>query len=64
MLEMSIEAHDNGESFCTRKRKGYCCELKMSEGSPYIAQLLGACNSDDVPKALVNKINKIIGKEK
>lgn len=46
------------------KRKGYCCELKMSEGSPYIAQLLGSCNSDDVPKALVDKINKIIGKEK
>lgn len=46
------------------KRRGYCCELKMNEGSPYIAQLLGACNSDDVPKALVDKINKIIGKEK
>ena len=46
------------------KRKGYCCELKMSEGSPYIAQLLGSCNSDDVPKNLVDKINKIIGKEK
>lgn len=46
------------------KRKGYCCELKMNEGSPYIAQLLGACNSDDVPKALVDKITKVIGKEK
>ena len=46
------------------RRKGYCCELKMSEGLPYIAQLLGSCNSDDVPKALVDKINKIIGKEK
>lgn len=46
------------------KRKGYCCELKMSEGLPYIAQLLGACNSDDVPKALIDKITKIIGKEK
>lgn len=45
------------------KRKGYCCELKMSEGSPYIAQLLGACNSDDVPKALIDKITKIIRKE-
>ena len=42
------------------KRKGYCCELKMSEGSPYIAQLLGSCNSDDVPKALTDKITKII----
>lgn len=46
------------------KRKGYCCELKMSEGSPYIAQLLGSCNSDDVPKGLVDKITKVIGKEK
>jgi hypothetical protein len=42
------------------KRKGYCCELKMSEGLPYIAQLLGACNSSDVPKNLVDKITKII----
>lgn len=42
------------------KRKGYCCELKMSEGLPYIAQLLGACNNDDVPKNLVDKITKII----
>lgn len=42
------------------KRKGYCCELKMNEGSPYIAQLLGACNSDDVPKSLVDKITKTI----
>lgn len=57
----------NGSSFIFHvdyKRRGYCCELKMNEGSPYIAQLLGACNSDDVPKALVDKINKIIGKEK
>lgn len=46
------------------KRKGYCCELKMNEDSPYIAQLLGACNSDDVPKGLVDKITKVIGKEK
>lgn len=46
------------------RRRGYCCELKMNEGLPYIAQLLGSCNSDDVPKALVDKINKIIGKEK
>ena len=46
------------------RRKGYCCELKMSEGSPYIAQLLGSCNSDDVPKNLVDKITKVIGKEK
>ena len=46
------------------KRKGYCCELKMSEGSPYIAQLLGACNSDNVPKALVDKITNVIRKEK
>lgn len=42
------------------KRKGYCCELKMNESSPYIAQLLGSCNSDDVPKNLVDKITKII----
>lgn len=46
------------------KRKGYCCELKMSEGSPYIAQLLGSCNSDDVPKSLADKITKTIRKEK
>lgn len=46
------------------KRKGYCCELKMNKDSPYIAQLLGACNSDDVPKGLVDKITKVIGKEK
>ena len=46
------------------KRRGYCCELKMSEGLPYIAQLLGSCNSDDVPKALIDKITKVIGKEK
>lgn len=45
------------------KRKGYCCELKMNEGSPYIAQLLGSCNSDDVPRSLVDKITKVIGKE-
>lgn len=45
------------------KRKGYCCELKMSEGLPYIAQLLGACNNDDAPKALVDKITKIIREE-
>lgn len=31
-----------------------------SEGLPYIAQLLGACNSSDVPKNLVDKITKII----
>ena len=57
----------SGNSFIfhvSYKRKGYCCELKMNEGSPYIASLLGSCNSDDVPKALVNKINKTIGKEK
>ena len=36
----------------------------MSEGSPYIAQLLGSCNSDDVPKNLIDKINKIIRKGK
>ena len=57
----------NGNSFIFHvdyRRRGYCCELKMSDGSPYIAQLLGACNSDDAPKALVDKINKIIGKEK
>lgn len=46
------------------KRKGYCCELKMNEGSPYIAQLLGSCNSDNVPKALVDKITNVIRKEK
>jgi hypothetical protein len=44
------------------KRKGYCCELKMSEGSPYIAQLLGSCNSDNVPKNLADKITKVIRK--
>ena len=44
------------------KRKGYCCELKMNEGLPYIAQLLGSCNSDDVPKNLTDKITKIIGR--
>lgn len=57
----------NGNSFIFHvdyKRKGYCCELKMNEGSPYIAQLLGSCNSDDVPKSLVDKIIKIIRKEK
>lgn len=57
----------NGSSFIFHvdyRRKRYCCELKMNEDSPYIAQLLGACNSDDVPKVLVDKINKIIGKEK
>lgn len=57
----------NGSSFIFHvdyKRKGYCCELKMNEDSPYIAQLLGACNSDDVPKGLVDKITKVIGKEK
>lgn len=32
----------------------------MNEGLPYIAQLLGSCNSDDVPKNLVDKITKII----
>lgn len=42
------------------KRRGYCCELKINEGSPYIAQPLGACNSDDVPKNLVDKITKTI----
>ena len=46
------------------KRKGYCCELKMNEGLPYIAQLLGSCNSDNVPKALVDKITNVIRKEK
>lgn len=53
----------NGNSFIFHvdyRRKGYCCELKMGEGSPYIAQLLGACNSDDVPKNLVDKITKVI----
>ena len=57
----------NGSSFIFHvdyKRKGYCCELKMNEDSPYIAQLLGACNSDDVPKGLVDKITKVTGKEK
>ena len=44
------------------KRKGYCCELKMNEGLPYIAQLLGSCNSDDVPKDLEDKITKVIGR--
>ena len=44
------------------KRKGYCCELQMNEGLPYIAQLLGSCNSDDVPKNLTDKITKIIRK--
>lgn len=53
----------NGNSFIFHvdyKRRGYCCELKMNEGLPYIAQLLGACNSDDVPKNLVDKIIKTI----
>lgn len=45
------------------KRKGYCCELQVNEGLPYIAQLLGSCNSDDVPKSLSDKITKIIRKE-
>lgn len=57
----------NGSSFIFHvdyKRRGYCCELKMNEGSPYIAQLLGVCNSDDVPKNLVDKVTKIIRKEK
>lgn len=44
--------------------KGALSPYDIDEGSPYIAQLLGSCNSDDVPKALVDKINKIIGKEK
>ena len=35
----------------------------MNEGLPYIAQLLGACNTDDVPKSLVNKITKVIERE-
>lgn len=39
-------------------------EGKHMRSLPYIAQLLGACNSDDVPKALIDKITKIIGKEK
>lgn len=45
------------------KRKGYCCELQMNEGLPYIAQLLGSCNSIDVPQSLTDKITKIIRKE-
>lgn len=45
------------------KRKGYCCELRMSEGLPYIAQLLGSCNSIDVPQSLTDKITKIVRKE-
>lgn len=44
------------------KRKGYCCELQMSEGLPYIAQLLGSCNSIDVPQSLTDKITKVIRK--
>lgn len=44
------------------KRKGYCCELQMNEGLPYIAQLLGACNSIDVPQSLTDKITKLIRK--
>lgn len=57
----------NGSSFIFHvdyKRKGYCCELQMNEGLPYIAQLLGACNSIDVPQSLTDKITKVIGKEK
>ena len=53
----------NGSSFIFHvdyKQRRYCCELKMNEGLPYIAQLLGACNSDDVPKSLVDKITKVI----
>ena len=41
------------------KRKGYCCELQMNEGLPYIAQLLGSCNSIDVPQSLTDKITKV-----
>ena len=55
----------NGSSFIFHvdyKRKGYCCELQMNEGLPYIAQLLGSCNSDDVPKNLADKITKVIGR--
>ena len=44
------------------RRKGYCCELQMNEGLPYIAQLLGSCNSIDVPQSLTDKITKIIRK--
>lgn len=52
--------------------KGYCCELQMSPSfygstatnEPFIAQLLGRCNSSDVPKSLIDKINKIIRKGK
>lgn len=44
------------------KRKGYCCELQMNEGLPYIAQLLGSCNSIDAPQSLADKITKIIRK--
>lgn len=44
------------------KRKGYCCELQMNEGLPYIAQLLGSCNSIDVPQSLTDKITKVIRK--
>ena len=44
------------------KRKGYCCELQMNEGLPYIAQLLGSCDSVDVPQSLTNKITKVIRK--
>ena len=53
----------NGSSFIFHvdyKRKGYCCELQMNEGLPYIAQLLGSCNSIDVPQSLTNKITKTI----
>lgn len=56
----------NGGSFIFHvdyKRKGYCCELKMNEGSPYIAQLLGSCNSSDVPKELESKIIELLRKE-
>jgi hypothetical protein len=44
------------------KRKGYCCELQMNEGLPYLAQLLGSCNSIDVPQSLTDKITKVIRK--
>ena len=35
-------------------------QAMLFQGLPYITQLLGSCNSDDVPKALVDKINKIM----
>ena len=59
------------KSGVSAKRKGYCCELQMSPSfygstatnEPFIAQLLGRCNSSDVPKELESKIIELLRKE-